>query len=806
MDTVVYRTPRHTFPAVPDFESYEISTGEINEPGSPASNTNQTQSPGKHSLSALLMFLLLLTKATAIENKTTCPQTQTLMLSERQVSRPVPAVSLPLRGNAEVFEPRVPVQTGNQDANHSNSGDSQTTVKASIRPVSDQPGQQDDNPPNSGDSQTTIQASTQSVPRKKGKKSKSKPKRKKPGKSSTRKRSADKGPSNNQEQHVDDDESRKNEVAAQDTAVTDAASQRPSQPTHEPSSSNLAPSFTQKTRKDKGKERVSEITTPEPAHSQRGIAQSSTSSDIQSCPEDALPTRGATAIPRAPAFSTLALTELEFPEACAEFWAPVKPATNPDKGESSKMAVTRAKTPSSRTVVPAVPILRGESTRTTSAKTPSSQAAAPAGAQKGDVSSSRIAKAKTPGPSTAVPAGSKEVESAQGAYPAKTPGDKTAVPAGPSSGNELAAPTSITDRGAETSRAHAHEPTSESRAAMNLHPVPENKPRDFWYDFTFHGFTCELPECDKPCTQWDKNCVVCPACGPYSSSIYCCKEHMRLDVKRHWTICGQLGFEYPCVRSSVPDRSLVGPPEIRPVHGWSTPEHHRQAMYFCTARDEGDYFIFAEYNEQMSANVPLAQNADWRCSPRVLFTVNFTCEEEKDRFRRILAACLMMSLEFQPLVVYLFQMIRDWFRVRGEWSNWMDGMLKYQFRLEFGLELTWDDAGERHACPGEWSRNLRHCRDPTCLRERSHRAFDHAVCCGLRGLCHALEANHWLLRAHRATHPTVNGVEARTRGQGFDDVLPEDRRLFRRGEGWDGFRTGPMELEESLTGRAYTHP
>jgi hypothetical protein len=37
-------------------------------------------------------------------------------------------------------------------------------------------------------------------------------------------------------------------------------------------------------------------------------------------------------------------------------------------------------------------------------------------------------------------------------------------------------------------------------------------------------------------------------------------------------------------------------------------------------------------------------------------------------------------------------------------------------------------------------------------------------------------------------------VHARTRGEGFD-VVEEDQRLFRHGEGWDGAGTGPMEME-----------
>jgi hypothetical protein len=63
-----------------------------------------------------------------------------------------------------------------------------------------------------------------------------------------------------------------------------------------------------------------------------------------------------------------------------------------------------------------------------------------------------------------------------------------------------------------------------------------------------------------------------------------------------------------------------------------------------------------------------------------------------------------------------------------------------------------------------------------------------------RQLCDLLESSYWLLRAARITHPTISQVAARTRGEGFD-VPPRERKLFRRGEGWDGVGTGVMEVE-----------
>lgn len=82
-----------------------------------------------------------------------------------------------------------------------------------------------------------------------------------------------------------------------------------------------------------------------------------------------------------------------------------------------------------------------------------------------------------------------------------------------------------------------------------------------------------------------------------------------------------------------------------------------------------------------------------------------------------------------------------------------------------------------------------------CRAERVQLLGDRGVGRGFQHLCAYLEASHWLLRAARRTHPSVAAVEERMRGEGFEGVVPEDRRVFRRGEGWDGFGSGDMEIE-----------
>jgi hypothetical protein len=141
-------------------------------------------------------------------------------------------------------------------------------------------------------------------------------------------------------------------------------------------------------------------------------------------------------------------------------------------------------------------------------------------------------------------------------------------------------------------------------------------------------------------------------------------------------------------------------------------------------------------------------------------------------------------------------MVRDNLVVRGVWSEEVDQALRYQMKHELAVNLLPVTTGSRHACTTDWDGSSRRaCTDPVCRAEYVPLLGDMGMGRGFRRLCDHLESNHWLLRAARLTHPHVSQVSERTRGEGFDEVLPEDRRLFRRGEGWDGAGTGPIEIE-----------
>ncbi|KAF4251198.1 hypothetical protein CNMCM8980_008350 [Aspergillus fumigatiaffinis] len=324
--------------------------------------------------------------------------------------------------------------------------------------------------------------------------------------------------------------------------------------------------------------------------------------------------------------------------------------------------------------------------------------------------------------------------------------------------------------------------------------VSSQRSKAFFWQLDSHGFPCAKHSCDKRCNLWDGRTVICPKCGPFSEVRYCCKEHLLQDIKWHWIYCGQMTFTQPCRENSVPRDVRDGPPLVPCLHPYDTPERHRQAVYFNVNIREGDYFVFSDYADWAQAGFP-ENNLEMRCSHRVLYTIKFEDQGKKDKFRRILAACLFMTIEVHELVDYMYRLIRDDLRSQELWSPEVENMLKYQIHSEFAINILPDITGERHACETDWTgRNRRHCPDAVC-RGEYRRLLGSVGGNGHRQTVDHLEESFWILRAARTTHPSVTDVHARMREEGFDGVAEEDRRVFQRGEGWDGAGTGPVEIE-----------
>lgn len=157
-----------------------------------------------------------------------------------------------------------------------------------------------------------------------------------------------------------------------------------------------------------------------------------------------------------------------------------------------------------------------------------------------------------------------------------------------------------------------------------------------YWQLDTHVFPCARHGCTNKCLTWGATTVICPRCGPYSEIRYCNLAHLFEDVKEHWCYCGHYTFEHPCV-SRLPREWEDGPPMLPCIHGWDSPERHRQALRFNIDRS-GDYFIFHDWWDWVAARMP-ENDVRVRCSSRVVAVVQFE-GEMRDRFRRCLALAL----------------------------------------------------------------------------------------------------------------------------------------------------------------------
>lgn len=172
-----------------------------------------------------------------------------------------------------------------------------------------------------------------------------------------------------------------------------------------------------------------------------------------------------------------------------------------------------------------------------------------------------------------------------------------------------------------------------------------------------------------------------------------------------------------------------------------------------------------------------------------------------------------MTIEAPHLTDYLYRLIRDNIRKTTDTDtrpttttsttdptnpnlHSLEASLKYQMYREFAITIQPSITGQRHACPTDWTgRNRRTCADQTCRAEHQ-RLLGSLGGGGHKALVEDLESRYWVLRAARVTHPGVGNAMDRMRGEGYgEDVAEEDRRVFCRGDGWDGAGSGEMEVE-----------
>ena len=208
----------------------------------------------------------------------------------------------------------------------------------------------------------------------------------------------------------------------------------------------------------------------------------------------------------------------------------------------------------------------------------------------------------------------------------------------------------VTGSSSDVIAGHAHpEPVPVPTTILANEIAPKDKPQNFVWDLTKHVFICAAPDCNQRCHTWAPATAICPRCGPFSEIRYCSTQHLLQDIKRHWAWqCLHHTFKHPCRPDSLPPTLAEAVPLIPCAHMYDMPERHRQAVYFNANSARGDYFIFSDYDDLRDAGTvlddDLVTRIRLRCSSRVIFTVTIQDADLKDRFRRVLAACLFSKL------------------------------------------------------------------------------------------------------------------------------------------------------------------
>lgn len=270
--------------------------------------------------------------------------------------------------------------------------------------------------------------------------------------------------------------------------------------------------------------------------------------------------------------------------------------------------------------------------------------------------------------------------------------------------------------------------------------------------------------------------AVCLGCGPKSLVRYCTLQHQLGDLERHWKECGTWAVSSQRVidNSTAPSKFARMCPAIKPKYGSNTAALRRQTLY-CTLT-YGHYTLFDLVSDRSETLCWPKQDPKW--------------PEMDRRIERLLNIAFLDSWNHKVLG-YLYRLLRELLRSRGEWSASMERLLKLQYEAEFSsykVNTNWQN-GEP-PCHCEWSGNIlpRYDHLSTCWLYASD--TDSFGPCRRRKCIEATvedyEKSFWILRAWRQQHPTQNNWRLRAAGYGFPDMIP-DEGCYELGPGWTGW-------------------
>lgn len=294
------------------------------------------------------------------------------------------------------------------------------------------------------------------------------------------------------------------------------------------------------------------------------------------------------------------------------------------------------------------------------------------------------------------------------------------------------------------------------------------------HDRDFLG--CRKPGCDATVSDYHHSTVVCLGCGPKSIVRYCSLQHQLEDIERHWRECGTWTVTLQRVidHTTAPSKFARMCPTIKQRNGSRNAALHRQMIY-C-ALTNGHYTLFDSASNRSETLCWPKQHPKW--------------PEMDRRIERLLNVAFLDSWNHY-ILGYLYRLLRELLRSRGEWFGGTERFLKLQLEAEFSnykVNTNWHHGDA--PCECEWSGKIlpRYDHLPTCWNYAPMAEYYGPVrrqkC--VEAAVDNYEERFWILRARRQQHPTQNNWRLRAAGYGYSDMIPGEG-CYELGPGWTGW-------------------
>ena len=252
-------------------------------------------------------------------------------------------------------------------------------------------------------------------------------------------------------------------------------------------------------------------------------------------------------------------------------------------------------------------------------------------------------------------------------------------------------------------------------------------------------------------SDYHRSAVVCLGCGPKSVVRYCSLQHQLEDVEGHWKECGtwRLILQRVIDHTTAPSKFARMCPVVKQRHGCKTAALHRQILY--SALTYGHYTLFHSVSNRSETLCWPKHDPKW--------------PEMDRRVERVLNVAFLDGWN-NYILGYLYRLLRELLRSRGQWSKITQRHLKVQFEAEFcdyRVNTNWLNGDA--PCQCEWSGKIlpRYDHLSTCCEydpvAENYGPVPNQKC--IEAVVVDYEERFWILRAWRQQHPIQNNWRLR---------------------------------------------